>query len=1058
MADTQTHIDDIARTAWLLYSDLNTRLSILREESAHLQNTVYGLASSEYVDSIFAAPADNTQARRWLHPAAQIHRERLNNNYSTLSAKEKTFAHLVEMLGAILVGLDKNKQVFLESYIKFVERYHSHSLEKNQWAASRAFFHFVASRGALLNSAIQKYTSDLEMAHEKLVQILENFAGNLPQPILFRRWNSALIEGFLSDYARHISWQIRQQLENNLSGDSVYTQVHTWTHSHTSHFEGRQLSDSNKGKANQNISLTRSAYFYLEQPILLPLLYHEMAHASFEAISRQPTSMNAQGKALADAKEEFLVGLSSTLRMESDFVRLGGADEKVWGVIAEEIWSDAVSIANAGRSYLVALTLQIFGQNGATFYPICDLDTWQMHPYDRLVLPEHFYENPGELRIEASYFWEARLKIAAWVMQQLSDDAEDDLSTELATSISSTIVYWQDAGNAVLSDRAILGPLERNWQIRVEVNDWFFDAGKRYLGGVISVLKKFSASGSNWLDIAAKPESIGFNCSPSFAERLSGTVGEYFNCYFPAKAPAQGSLFEAHTFATSIKTLEEPALQTRLSVAKAVINNFRMRPTFNIDEIRNWISTFSDYCRHDGSTAFRLALETLSARDSLLFNIGELLQRCQDSGEHFSNCSTLLEMFKERVEDAEFLLQELETPLAKVLESYTANNPSLKQPLLAMFSSRFFFNRKAPQNCDPAAHKTVLNILNTLTSSVIQSVLQALYPELERKQIPPQVGTFQLGYVRPYAEAYVSPYAIPELKAEQKGHLFCMTQVNKLLKEAGLAGVNENGLYRSVTIPAIGDYSFVNYTQGLTPSEQNWHSPTTLKYIVKPRVVLTLANQEDDAPAESFRNLLSDTKRVRVVCLIKQRYRWQWVTLLKRLQKYKQQEPNFDFRLSLSTAWEDAVLVMSAVSLRDLVKAHSKAGLDAAVRLEERTDTQSLVLPRQIDGDVPLLNWSWNRDDNPNENLFPNFVRTHTDNLKVFAAFGRHDYVLAPTENGEILSDPALFLRWLHSLPKPFWKEVGNYSTIVEWQLEKNSSQDAAKPMFMLRVNMKSDG
>lgn len=40
--------NSLLKILWFLFSDVNTRINILIEESAHLQNTVYGLLSAEY--------------------------------------------------------------------------------------------------------------------------------------------------------------------------------------------------------------------------------------------------------------------------------------------------------------------------------------------------------------------------------------------------------------------------------------------------------------------------------------------------------------------------------------------------------------------------------------------------------------------------------------------------------------------------------------------------------------------------------------------------------------------------------------------------------------------------------------------------------------------------------------------------------------------------------------------------------------------------------------------------------------------------------------------------
>lgn len=192
--------ESIKRFSWILFDDINRRFNILIEECAHLQEIInyysdFDINHDEKRIEINYSwqPKIKTKQRTW---TAKL-KENEHFEYIKLPPIERSLVALYEHLGGINKGLESHKKNVRIRFEKIL---------KNPNGTDN-FFWFSSLRGFYLHNILEKEMEHLEHAHEKLIQILETKPGALPNPILLRRWNSALHGRFLSEYSRHIDWE-----------------------------------------------------------------------------------------------------------------------------------------------------------------------------------------------------------------------------------------------------------------------------------------------------------------------------------------------------------------------------------------------------------------------------------------------------------------------------------------------------------------------------------------------------------------------------------------------------------------------------------------------------------------------------------------------------------------------------------------------------------------------------------------------------------------------------------------------------------------------------------
>lgn len=871
---------------WTLFSDANSRINTLIEECAHLQDTILGLVSDPALirKIIDFRPAENKVRGFWRAVAC---RHSAHPQYADVAPRDKAFLSLWNSLGGLIIGLDANQHRHTAAYRGLAEELNRNCVTGERYKTESLYW-YISLRGYVLNRIFINYTALLEHAHEKLVQMLENQAGTLPNPILLRRWNSALYGEFLSEYSRHVDWEARRCVQRLLAKNvelpeadeqeershaPVHSITHTWTHYPTSLVRSFDVYLKFKTENGQKVeplrrrfSLIQSAYFYLEQPILFPLLYHECVHINFPSNDdpRIGSHKTFFGARLAAIK---------SLRLAKFPTTPTATYENFWDHFTEEVWSDAIAIALGGRGYLVSLSLQLLGLSGADDFNHFEIDENVPYPIDTLGSIAHRkYEIPLP-SLEMTFLWEARLEVASWILRSLPEPGSAGATNDLETScaIAELLEGWWQSGVAAYSAQATSTAHAEYWAYRKDLSRWVFETIQSYLRPLLGLLRK-------WMDLG------GLYRIESKATRE--VISECHRKYLASNGIQAIPLkFEAKY------RLEDIALDVRWAIAGEVVASMREKP----ETVDHWVSRFANWTMGDGNVAFRLALEACRLRISLLDALADKLDG--------------------KIGPWDSPHQSEVTKILKGLPNSWLDHDQLgRQRLL---------RRRAITNSPKLTFRHPRS--DEILAAVDQLVDQIM--RIPTECTTPEAGTLALGIIRP-AElsdsslvpvASDSENASPYLLGINRVKSYCHNAAK--LQENEATGANASSkltqVFRHVFLPLVGEYQFLTYVSQTTPVERDAHPKSIVPCtLIKPRLVLHVGGRKLADPS-----LLNDQLWGRVA-LVRFRYVWQWHDIRARLQQEKAKKADSrcleDFSLYLSSAWEHVVLITWHKSPADL--------------------------------------------------------------------------------------------------------------------------------------------
>ncbi|WP_040845886.1 hypothetical protein [Thiorhodococcus drewsii] len=332
-----------------------------------------------------------------------------DTHWALLSTLQRALRSLYNYLGSVAIAIEQNQMGCRDRFRDLCHR-----------RDHRSFFWFCAQRDAFVNDQFETYTAQLEHAHVKLIQIAENAPGTLPQPTLLRRWSSALYGDFLSAYSRHVDWETAvlasYESSSGSGADPEFARqrgkeyfIHSWAHIPASRMRSHRLTRDHFGKDFGPFRSIRSAFFYLEMPLLFPLLYHECAHAHLDGESDKATAFFRARLVLTDHLWESAQHDTVLPQRRSTWLELTG-----------EIWADAMSVALCGVGYVAALAMQLFAKNEGVFFERSSSEVG----IDELGLPGRRIWEPLEL-IDERTFWEVRLRITLWLCRDLHGETLD---------------------------------------------------------------------------------------------------------------------------------------------------------------------------------------------------------------------------------------------------------------------------------------------------------------------------------------------------------------------------------------------------------------------------------------------------------------------------------------------------------------------------------------------------------------------------------------------------------------------------------------------------------
>lgn len=1031
------------RIAWMLFQDVNTRFNLLIDECAHLQNTIFGYLPASLTEEILAR-ASTESARGKRGERAWYKRVRRKSGYYRLSAPEASLVHLYTTLGALAQGLESGQTHVRDRFERYVK-----SIRLN--ISGEELYWFLCARGSFVEDVFKVYLEQIQHSHEMLVQIIENRPGSTPSPILMRRWSSGAYGKFLTSYSRQVNWEVQDYLwrksyadmlnNSGESGNPIFEEwksyhylTHAWAHEPTS--LARTHTINYKAGKKLKLHSISSSYFYLEQPVLLPLLYHECAHeylreenfsdvyGSEKAGTYSPIKHNI----LFERKQEIAETLRRTFTFE-------GFSTDFWTLFINEVWADLISIRLCGLGYLTALSLQIIGASGVSAYsrymPTLDTNI----PLDEICSDDRQIREVHYPNSELHYFWEARLTLAIRALQEFG--SSEDEPNSLIASLTNLINDWNASGAVVNDARNTSHEHKVMWDYRVKLNQWVV----KVCGNALSDLyKEFANTVSN-----IKPAPTPFDLNPEIEQFVKDSVCVYENSLLSDQTPNNDHVYKkllcrdpaSNKDIGPLKRMEDVTALVRWYLSKIIVDKLLKVELSGLDK---FTEQYASYIRNDGSTAFRLCYEWMEIRTGVCMASVDWLE--SESGKNF---------FKANAEqDFDELLTEHDSPLGRdtykkiaiALKKDVRNyfhkikvygpydSQSERENLVALFSKK---GRVEQSFLSKITNFNPLNIQKVL-NDILSNGIKLIEDQRDADNVSPQIpaGTLTFGLIQKPGENLTdaddeAPYLQSLLDAQAY-----FKQSNEALKRA--TNKWENANFKFQFFPLIGDYSFISYLHNNTPVERDCHPFHEGQFLTKPRFVVCVlggisdnqsadlsAKEKAKPPHPSFGRLAQITFR----------YRWEWIDLAQKLKKqeYKKNHPT----LFLSSAWEDAILLIWFDNEEEWINISRDLGLSMECN---GLDIQSNVIV-----DPSQLNQKTLERSDPVKSpdysavSFSEILETCLKNKVAYVGrrTGRYDFtVVWRKPGGHTYSIEEFWQLLVTELPKEFWQRIEHINTYVE--------------------------
>lgn len=1017
----------LPRLGWMLYDDINRRLGILIEECLHLQQVVHYFGEFEIegtTDEDKSSNVAQSEMQHFKQMKDSGHSGLQEADYLRLPPAANAMTALYEHLGGLAKGLKAHQKAVRERYEALLRLVN----KKNQNAQDEAWFWFVSLRGHLLHTVLEFYMRYLEHAHEKLIQILETKPGALPQPILLRRWNSALHGRFLSVYSRHIAWETNL-LFNNLKDKpkddkKLRTErhrssfIHSWAHTPTSMVSSFKVKDHNRRNASKEeiyqLGSIRSAFFYLEMPQLYPLLYHECAHLEFES---DADIKNDPGKFFTNRKEAL-----QSLRESSQ--QLPAINDDFWDNYIDEIWVDMVAINLGGLPYLTALTLQLFGQSAGHFFdsdPNTPVQDWTNHSIYDLEQPT-----------QADYFWQARLKLAIhWLKavrpeESVADHCKIEMNTQWLEAIDEGIQAYHRGGQHIFAAKRVSAQHETAWIYRGKLNQWVLDTLKPYQvgykGGLACQLSK------------NKTYSHKYWISTNLIEQVIKPIVQQFEkrffdgneCSYDKRVDGKPIL---PTTESSARRIEYLPFNIKWYLSKRIMKElFDKGP--NPQAINTFTFAYANYIRNDGGAAFRIALEWVMARIELNLAIADYLEEPTKVAlqikklSQFDNGQLILKLDQLPDKEAKELVRHL-----RYQKSYNEGTPAPKDIADSIGEIDAFIEQFMKVYVDDQlrnVHKEGARIgtmmLGVLDKKASTSASDESYIDFAQCANRYYVDTLN-GINNP--SDYDGDIPMPFDYKRQKPFAY---DINDIFDHKP----GKSGMYF-----ITGDYDFMLHQEGITPSECVFHPVNNCALLTKSRTVLDLYSSEIDSNS-------SDPKERQPwgrISLIKFRYRWEMYILAEQLK----QQP-FRARLRLSSAWEDGILITWHKDEQDFLNEAIFKNIPTGAVQNGSMDAQTSIILFKIN--LEGKSFYGHNNDRINlaakQKLSANTLGEIIDAMiaqKVFkqaqATTGRFDYIVE-----WCATTPQELATAMLTLPPAFWQHIDRINTNFRFRFKANADQD----------------
>lgn len=892
------------RLLWVLFTDTSTRFSTLAEECAYLHTTVQNLRHTFLREE---EKISQKNEKEFSHPIEKsglssnnegnyrsISANSIRSQYRVFKSREKALVSLERYLGGLVFAIRENQKSLRQSFESLII--------SNVIPADKMFW-FIAERDYALSTLFPEYTAQLEHAHEKIIQMVEQQPGATPHPLLLRRWHSSTHGDFLSVYSRHINWEVHTFLGKVFGFHDVSKlpphMIHSWTHVASSMARPHRIKFE-RGKYSVHFSAIESAFFYMEMPILLPLLYHECAHLSLASLRATPL-----GFCVKTAKEQLENKLNEKLPQHELF----------WREWFEEIVADSIAITLGGTAYLAALVAQLFGLYGGSFFSREDLLSDHMLDKGAILalndVGKSCYReyNYGSGITAAERFWEARLRIGVSVFQYVYADELKSTGKHPASEWLTSVTQLID-----LQEKAAVKAYEYSEH---QASEWANRSAfsNRLAENVLEILDPFLRKFEPCKKLTkalALPESL-LSLLKRKAEGMEQLI-------FGGEANAVRSYYPENSC-----RLDQVSFVTKWAFSSRAVAKLRESKDVSI-----WTNSYSRYIRNDGGVAFRLALEWFLARDSFAIEwaddidsrvAGEMqaddLSRYRGTIDRNIRTTRMLS-----VGDTKTLIEWLR------MRKYAENIEDAQSNI----DIKGVSSRALEETIEVRSEQIVESLKKALTSNETCEV---------------RVGTFLIGSFKRACLRSGEKLSYKMLLDKAREY-YCEVVKGVNVRIEGLGnGAGEEGQGEGLKgeqysypdpkfFPLIGEYDFAVFLGRITPTEEWYHPEAEVAFLDKRRCVIAV--YEDSQP--------ESTVTMRGISLVRLNHRHTWDKVVKHVKGRVDDKKDglVEAQIFLSSGWEDLIVVFGFANDQEFWETFDTIGLGLEVECDVSQTHVSPVL------------------------------------------------------------------------------------------------------------------
>lgn len=834
---------------WQLYSDAVTRINLLTEECGHIQSTIVGSLPHAEPAAFGWGAQRPTDERPWIPDPEQVR----GHDYYHTRAHERALRNLYVNIGCIATALDENAKNLREAYRDVVAN-HTESTRDD------SVYWFISLRGHLYSGVFPRYLRALQHAQEKLIHLLENSNRALPSPTLLRRWSSGRYGEFLSDYARQVNIQIQLlmwefckpagQSADEASNEAAFIKwrsqfflVHNWSHNQTSMTDRWPVDTTIGGKPKRPNAITIwSSYFYLEQPVLFPLLYHECAHHYNERLlisEDEPVDRRTEKN-----RSLWFQRAREAASLLNHYAPIEEGNLTFWNQLVDELWADAVSLSRCGEGYLAALILQLVGlQQEHKVFSDFDVAADTPIPLTDIGKPDRRTLNVPYPALDLGYFWVARIRFAIRTYSELLPREAPDEATPWSAAAMELIKAWDESGASAMSARVASSDHAALWAYQYRLNVWVNEVVWSCLADFVKALIPNTRSHET-----RNEQFLSEPIRNVIKRDIEGYQGRYFQ---PPETFDASRLTRIESICSRVRWWAAQPIQAALSLQNITSGAGRA-------EFDKWTIDYINHLYCDGAVAFRMAMDWLACAQDIAATAARLITDPQA----LTAAASLSD--DERV----FVCRIVRAARYDFVKMRRAEGLDRANRALANLARRKFYMNQTDW---PHLTDVILRFSGRL-ETLLDGMGRNAAP-CSSNGMDDGAGSFTLGVVRPMHFARSGGYG-PGMAAA-KSHF---DELERLRKEKAAQFPPTNPSATGETewshfIPLLGEFNFAVYQPGLVSNNRQFRLRGQPPSVLKTRMVLKLGKGIIPTGSQYITRITQATYQ----------YRWQWVLQAERL-------------------------------------------------------------------------------------------------------------------------------------------------------------------------------